>query len=286
MTDALRVDPTRHITTLLTAQNPWEGAAKTLERYRGLPEPIGSIVVGYARNIRFVGLHYSYPARIYVDWMGGRIKDLLPEMSPEEAAQKFAAHVDQFIENRSKGVMKDAAYAHAISSYMHLWSIFETFLRGFTREAINLYPQLLSAPTDPDVVKPVEKSVAKLGTLGGSTDKDGVTVRLGDLLVPEKQSDIKNLYRLIRNFDKIGKSPQLQTALADDWLIKLEKRRHIVVHKAGFVDDKYVSDTGEGTPGEPIIVSPFDIMRCFKATHSVAFELCAEFTDYHKSPPA
>lgn len=64
-----RIDPARHITTILTIKDPWEGSAKTLEHFARLPDPIGQILQDYANNIRLVGLHYSYPFRIYVAWM-------------------------------------------------------------------------------------------------------------------------------------------------------------------------------------------------------------------------
>jgi hypothetical protein len=42
-------------------------------------------------------------------------------------------------------------------------------------------------------------------------------------------------------------------------------------------------ETGEGTPGTPLPVSPFDTFSCYKATHSVAFQLAAELVDHFKA---
>ena len=90
MTDPTqRIDPARHITTILTLKDPWEGSAKTIEGYVHLPDPIGQILQDYANNIRLVGLHYSYPLRIYVNWMGGRIKDRYPTITPEQVVQNL-----------------------------------------------------------------------------------------------------------------------------------------------------------------------------------------------------
>ncbi len=274
-----RIDPARHITTILTIKDPWEGSAKTLEHFARLPDPIGQILQDYANNIRFVGLHYSYPFRIYVAWMGGRIKDLLPTITTEQAVRDFVPNVDRFIEERSGPELKQAAYAHAVTMYVQIWAMYEVFLRRFTRATLNLYPDLLASPTNTDIKKIVGKASAKLGGVAGAIVEDGVTRKLGDLLVTERtvHCDMRDL---ILDFDPIGKAKEVQDAFADPWLLKLEKRRHVVTHKAGIVDKKYVSETGEGIPGTPLPVSPFDTFSCYKATHSVAFQLAAELVDY------
>ena len=165
--------------------------------------------------------------------------------------------------------MKKAAYAHAVSMYVQIWSIYEVFLRSFTREALNLYPSLLNSPENPSLAKRVAKASRKLGD----------TRRLGDLLVTEMTGH-KDLRELILAFDQIGNAREVQDAFADPWLNTLERRRHIVAHKAGVIDEKYVTETGEGSPGAALPVSPFDTFSCYKATHSVAFQLAAELLGY------
>ena len=218
MTDSTqRIDVSRHITTILTLKDPWEDSAKTIESYAHLPDPIGQVLQDYANNVRFVGLHYSYPLRIYVNWMGGRIKDLLPTITPEQAVQDFSTHVERFIEERSKGEMKSAAYAHAVSMYVHIWAIYEVFLRRFTREVLNLYPALLSSPVNSEIEKLIEKASRKLGITG--TSVEGVqTPRLGDILVTERtvHADLRDL---VLSLDRIGGAKEVQEAFSDPWLL-------------------------------------------------------------------
>ena len=85
-----------------------------------------------------------------------------------------------------------------------------------------------------------------------------------------------DLRDLVLSLDRIGGAKEVQEAFSDPWLLRLEKRRHVVTHKAGVVDEKYVRETGECSPGAALPVSPFDTFSCYKATHSVAFQLAAE----------
>lgn len=73
---------------------------------------------------------------------------------------------------------------------------------------------------------------------------------------------------------------KLDTALQSRWLHLLAKRRHVVAHRAGVVDEEYTSETGEGVVGEKVPVSPHDIKGCFTGIHNVVFNLLADTTDY------
>jgi hypothetical protein len=66
----------------------------------------------------------------------------------------------------------------------------------------------------------------------------------------------------------------LRACLSDHELWLLAQRRHLIVHRRGIVDNRYLESTGEKlVPGSQISISPSDIERGLDIVCSAGIEL-------------
>lgn len=170
-----------------------------------------------------------------------------------------------FVENHSTGParesLKASAYAHATNMYVVLWSVYEAFIRDFLRATFNEFPALLKDKADGFKKKPAD-------------------TKLGDYVTGRKYT-LSSVIELLLETKIIDPSDsRLGAALKSNWLVTLEKRRHIVAHRAGIIDAEYREATRQGVIGERVPVSPYEIKGCFSGVHNAAFNLLAEVTRY------
>jgi hypothetical protein len=270
----------QHIKTILTHANPYSDLADDMRSYaRNFPDEISATFTRYARNLEAFHEHYSYPIKIYAGWMGDRAKLLRPDITVEEARQDLAPRLFDFIENRSKE-LKNAAMIHARMMYVSLWSIYDSFLADFVRGVCKEFPVLFSTTRAEATLKKLVDLTTVISSFTGESGR-----RLGDMIFATNDPPShRELQKLLLESTHLGASEEVQKAFKDNRLYLLEKRRHLVAHNAGAIDQKYLKETAStGRAGDLVEVSALDIMQSSSAVHTVAFQLAAELTGYIKA---
>lgn len=130
-----------------------------------------------------------------------------------------------------------------------LWAAFEYAANEILRIILNKRPELLLGDSE------VALALRKALQLGPKSLQAAPAELLGSWVAREKR--LMSFAPLKRALEAAFPSqPGLLTALTEEDLALCAERRHVIAHRAGLVDQKYIERTGEPlTPGELLVVT-------------------------------
>lgn len=121
------------------------------------------------------------------------------------------------------------------------WSAFEVLVNDTLRLLINVKPSIISAFTD---IKPYRESLSGRALLEALNENQfDLSARMGDIFC-----EIVRLDSLEKIRDAIRLSlqnTQLDARLKDEKLWRISQQRHLIVHRRGLVDSRYVERTSD-----------------------------------------
>jgi hypothetical protein len=148
------------------------------------------------------------------------------------------------------------------------WSAFEVFSNDLGTKLINMRPTLATKLSD---IGSYRKSGVIRGVPIDTLEEFGFDISgvMGDILFSAKRMDslesIKEFYGAIVNNQKLDK------ALKSSSLWLLAQRRHLIVHRRGIVDNRYIQSTPETQPlGSRIKIATKEIDDNIKEVRDVA----------------
>ncbi|GAB1581725.1 hypothetical protein [Phyllobacterium phragmitis] len=121
------------------------------------------------------------------------------------------------------------------------WGAFETLVNDGLRVSINSDPtKILKIAVDKNY-----KDALFGKSIIDELDKRGFNLSncMGDLFIDAVRID--NLEKIHDVCAKLFSAPELNKALKDKELWKLSQRRHLIVHRRGIVDNRYLGKTGD-----------------------------------------
>lgn len=162
----------------------------------------------------------------------------LPDQIDKESLQMLATYIDSLAEFSS------AAEELLRQVVVMSWGAFETLTNDLVRLLLNLGPSLAKDLSRTAPYKDVLASRSLLDAL----DAVGfdISQRMGDYLVREAALD--SVEKIQHGLQPLLKSPSAETALKDKNLWRINKQRHLIVHRRSVVDSRYREQTGDTTP--------------------------------------
>lgn len=204
---------------------------------------------------------------------------MLKEVQSKEAINAIADSACHFLlEVHKKEDVERGASELLRQGTVLLWSAFEAFARDTIEHYLNAHPKrtldLLSSAEgrrlfqlrslDLDVLANYEFDISnKLGTVVTSAH------------------DLTNLPAIKTVFGILfPQSDDLRTALASKELWVMSQRRHLIVHKRGIVDHRYLDNTGETlVVGQELSLSPKDLERYAAVTQQAVAQILTVLAD-------
>lgn len=183
----------------------------------------------------------SDPAKAEINAQISRMsKEESPGKNPVDEADRLLANL---LEDRE--LVEPPVRALLYSGCVSCWSLFECAMRDAWVAAINSRPLRLAqaaiaSQTDDPEIEGISGKYVSVGLLAKhSFDLRGC---LGTLLVQKFDftgvSGIRKAFRAA-----FGNKPNFDQFLSDNRLSRLEATRHLIVHRAGLVDDEYIRRT-------------------------------------------
>lgn len=163
-----------------------------------------------------------------------------------------------------------AAEELLVQTLISSWSVFESSVRQFIKDWINIDPKRAGLVLSSNELKSYfGKQVIDISVIG--EHGFDLTSSMGDLLFRERKLDSLSIIRSVLNalFDDAG----IRDALgADMWM--LNQRRHLFVHKRGIVDAEYLSRSKDNIGlGERVRVNAADIKQYISAVQNAAIAI-------------
>lgn len=157
----------------------------------------------------------------------------------------------------SSGTMGAAADELILQGEVLAWSALESLARDVFETALNRHPeQVLELLRDPVARQrlPAKFALEELATLGFD-----LSSTLGSVLTSHQDfSDLRTIRAILPL--TLG-SDEVAAALADPRLWALSQRRHLILHRRGVVDRRFLDATGENLPlGTRIVIKPADLV--------------------------
>jgi hypothetical protein len=153
-----------------------------------------------------------------------------------------------------------------------MWSAFEVLARDLFVCCLNCQPDLASRILGDETTK----RLFQLKGLDFETlaqYRFDVSHAMGEILI--QAHDLGSLEAMKACFGALfPDEPTLRACLSDRQLWLLAQRRHLIVHRRGIVDSKYLESTGEKlVTGTKISVSPSDVEQGLDVVCSAGIEL-------------
>lgn len=151
------------------------------------------------------------------------------------------------------------------------WSALETLSRDVFELVLNSDPQkALAVLQEPSAKQRLQSkfTLEELASFGFN-----VSTSLGSLLSSQQDfSDIRTIKAALMPL--LGSDPALATALGDPKLWMLCQQRHLIVHRRGIVDERYLAATGESRQrGTRLTATPSLVKSYFEAVQTAGTAL-------------
>lgn len=158
-----------------------------------------------------------------------------------------------------------------------IWSSIEVLLKDQLIEIINWKPELAKRLTTDEIAKK-RFEMPKL-TLNELEERNfNFQNCMGDLLV--RQRDASDLLTLKAAVGAICGKGDLFSALESREIRLLNLQRHLIVHRRGIVDEKYLSLSGDqAQKGESVAIPPSSIVNFYRAAAKVGKVACEAFLE-------
>ncbi len=190
--------------------------------------------------------------------------------------QSSSAGLNALVEDLSSALLtalNNSATAEAADELLYqavvsLWSAFEVFARDELTIVLNGWPSLTERLlSDPSTKKLFELPKISIDDLS-SVDFD-LSKSMGNVLFGSR--DFSDIRTIKAAFGSICDDPELARELNSDLLWHLNQDRHLIVHRRGIVDRRYLSVTKRNVElGDRINVTPDEVETYFKATTNAA----------------
>ena len=152
-----------------------------------------------------------------------------------------------------------------------IWSAFEVLSRDFFINYINNNPDKINDLVEFLKAKKIYNNVISLDIL--IEHSYNISKNMGFIL--EQSIDFSNI-RNVREIYRLlfPQNTNLLTNLNGKLLWKINKQRHLIVHKKGIVDKKYLEFTDDDIPiGEKIIITPDLVKQYLEIVKVTGYEL-------------
>lgn len=179
--------------------------------------------------------------------------------------------------NSTEQAARELRYQTAVA----LWSALEVLLKDQLIQILNYYPSMVKRITGDDVAK---KRFEFPKITYDELEERGFDFRgcMGDILI--KQRDVSDLLTLKAAVGAIFGKGDLYKRLDAPEIRLLNLQRHLIVHRRGIVDKRYLAQSGESlSEGDRIAVLPSSIVNYFRAVAHVGAIACSAFSDLAKS---
>lgn len=158
-----------------------------------------------------------------------------------------------------------------------IWSTIEVLLKDELIQIINWKPALAKKLTTDEIAK---KRFELPKLTYEELEERGFNFQncMGDLLI--KQRDASDLLTLKAAVGAIWGKNDLYKKLDSTEIRLLNLQRHLIVHKRGIVDKKYLAQSGDFlTEGAHITVAPSTIVKYYRAAAEVGKIACTSFLE-------
>jgi hypothetical protein len=175
---------------------------------------------------------------------------------------------------------KELRYQTAVA----IWSSVEVLLKDQLIEIINWKPELAKRLTTDEIAKK-RFELPKL-TFDELEERNfNFQDCMGDLLI--RQRDASDLLTLKAAVGAIWGKGDLFKVLESHEIRLLNLQRHLIVHRRGIVDEKYLSQSGDqAQKGEPVVITPASIVNFYRAAAKVGKIACEAFLELCKPIPS
>jgi len=167
------------------------------------------------------------------------------------------------------------------------WGAFEVFARDFTQTLLNREPslaqQLIAVPESKKIFNVKNLDLTELIDYGFDLSKS-----LGTFLLERADfSKIETVRFVLLTLFPLDEA--LRVAVLDPALWLLNQRRHLIVHKRGVVDAKYLKNTGDSLGiGESLAIKPVGVVDAVKTVANTGLrvvEAANRYTSPQQAPP-
>ncbi len=162
-----------------------------------------------------------------------------------------------------------------------IWSSLEVLIKDQLIQIINWKPELAKKLTTDEIAKK-RFELPKL-TYEELEDRNfNFQNCMGDMLI--KQRDASDLLTLKAAIGAIWGKNELYKRLDTPEIRLLNLQRHLIVHRRGVVDKKYLSQSSESlSEGEHIEALPSTLVKYYRATADVGKIACSSFLEICQS---
>jgi len=152
-----------------------------------------------------------------------------------------------------------------------IWTAFESTCRDIATSYLNLNPSFaLKFAKDVDIKRRIDASKISVETLA-KNDFD-VRESLGEILF--EGQDLSDLRTIKAIFKCFSDDQALRSDLDDQSLWRLSQMRHLIVHRGGRVDKKYLEKTGDSVPlNKQIEVTPAQLKEYLGAVRKTVLSI-------------
>jgi hypothetical protein len=180
--------------------------------------------------------------------------------------------LDPFQENTEQAA-KELRYQTTVA----LWSSIEVLLKDQLIEIINWKPELAKRLITDDIAK---KRFELPKLTFDELEERGFDFKncMGDLLI--RQRDASDLLTLKAAVGAIWGKGEFFNILESDEIRLLNLQRHLIVHRRGIVDEKYLAQSNEKMQkGDALVISPSSIVNFYRAAAKVGKIACESFLE-------
>lgn len=195
--------------------------------------------------------------------------------------QKTKKRFEEALNNPTYGpTLRASTEVLRSSAVISAWSAFEFLATDLWVSAVDDGPQRLAQSAFSNLEENGSDISSKQISVGLAA-RHGFDLRncLGSILKPK--FEFSNLEGLRKAYKIFGKDPQLEEELRSPTLIRLEAARHVLVHRAGRVDEEYRRKAhSEVAVGEMLVFSDLEVDEFFNTVTRVGIFLIAFVHDW------
>jgi hypothetical protein len=189
----------------------------------------------------------------------------------------FRRSIESLLLDPFQQTTEQAAKELRYQTVVAIWSSIEVLLKDQLIEIINWKPELAKRLTTDEIAKK-RFEMPKL-TFDELEERNfNFQNCMGDLLV--RQRDASDLLTLKAAVGAIWGKGDLFSALESSEIRLLNLQRHLIVHRRGIVDEKYLSLSGDqAQKGASVAIPPSSIVNFYRAAAKVGKVACEAFLE-------
>lgn len=191
-----------------------------------------------------------------------------------EGKQQFWFISLQFLNDITNNSFEIAAKELLNQTLLSTWTTFEVFFRDCFVKLLNQNNELIEKICEDSTLKqkfslkniPIEKLLEYNYNLSNN---------MGDVLI--ENFEFSNLDIIKTIYKHLFNSQNLNNKLNNNDFWLLYKRRNLIIHKGGIVDNQYLLSTSDNIPlGTKLYLTPTEIIKCIELVCEASIELKKE----------